>query len=145
MIHTGTDSTRHQPNLQPYRENELVKSPKAVATGAEGLQGTSGTRDPLNSDPPAAPTFSIILLDHDMTLDAPGPLQQPTAQVTGISHTDNLQRTGDTGNGLGTTSIIGIESTDKWQQDALTMTEEAYILKHYANVAIPTSGVTMDM
>jgi hypothetical protein len=125
--------------VPPYGENELVKSPKAVAAGTEGSQGIPGTRDPLNSDPPAAPPLNIILLDHDMTQDAQGPLQQPTAQVTGISHTDGLQRTGDTDNVLGTTSIIVIESTDEWQKDALTTTEEAYILKYYAKRSCSSS------
>ena len=34
---------------------------------------------------------------------------------------------------------------DGWQQDAFTMSEEDYILRHYAKAATPTAGVTMDM
>ena len=119
---------------------ELVKSPKAMAAGGERIRETLVTRAPINSDPPAAPIYSIIILDHDKTQDAQGSPPQPTATNTGIRHTDVVQRRGETGNGLRPTSIIGIESTDEWQQDALTMTEEAYILKHYANATVPKSG-----
>ena len=99
----------------------------------------------LPTPPPAAPTFIIIPLDHDMTLDAQGQLLQHTAQVTSNVDSDVRQQIGDTGDGLGITATIGIESSDAWQQDAVTMTEEAYIIKHYAKAAVPTSGVTMDM
>ena len=95
----------NQPTLPPYGEMELVKSPTAVAAGVKGLQGTLVTRVPINSDPPAAPIYSIIILDHDKTQDAQGSPPQPTATDIGISHTDELQRTGATGNGLRTTSI----------------------------------------
>ena len=135
----------NQPTLPPYGGMELVKSPTAMAAGVEGLQGTLVTQAPINSDPPAAPIYSIIILDHDKSQDAQSSLPQPTATNTEIRHTDELQRTGETGNGLRPTSIIGIEATNEWQQDALTMTEEAYILKHYAKAAVPESGVTMDM
>ena len=135
----------NQPTLPPYGGMELVKSPTAVAAGVEGLQGTLVTRAPINSDPPAAPIYSIIILDYDKTQDAQGSPSQPTAMYTGIPHTDELQQTGETGNKLRTTSVIGIEPTNEWQQDAFTMTEDAYILKHYAKAAVPESGVTMDM
>jgi hypothetical protein len=135
----------NQPTLLPYGEEGLVKSTKAAAEEVEGSRGTPGTRDPLNSKPPAAPTPIIIPLNHDTTLDAQGQLLQPTAQVTGNFDTDDRQQIGDTGDGLGITTTIGIESSDAWQQDAITMTEEAYIIKHYAKAAVLTSGVTIDM
>ena len=77
---------------------ELVKSPTAMAAGVEGLQETLVTRAPINSDPPAAPIYSIIILDHDKTQDAQGSPPQPTATNTGIRYTNELQRTGETGN-----------------------------------------------
>jgi hypothetical protein len=40
---------------------------------------------------------------------------------------------------------MGLEAPEAWQQDAVTLMEEAYIVKHYAKAATPTSGVTMDM
>ena len=116
-----------------------------MAEGAERSQRTPETRAPLNSEPPAAPTSIIITLDHDTTLDAQGQLLHHTAQVTSNVDSDVRQQIGDTGDGLGITATIGIESSDAWQHYAVTMTEEAYIIKHYAKAAAPTSGVTMDM
>jgi hypothetical protein len=52
---------------------------------------------------------------------------------------------GDTGDELGITATTGLESSEVWQQDAVTMTEEAYVIKHYAKAAAPMAGVTMDM
>jgi hypothetical protein len=135
----------NQPTLPPYGKKDLTKLTKAVAEKDEGSQGAPGTRGPLNSAPPAAPTPIIIPPDHDKTLDAQGQLLQPTAQVTSEVDLDVRQQIGDTGDGLGITATIRLDSPEVWQQDAVTMTEEAYIIKHYAKAAAPTSGVTMDM
>jgi hypothetical protein len=135
----------NQPTLPPYGGENLIKPTKAVAEGAEESQGTPGTRAPLNREPLAAPTSIIIPLNYDTTLDAQGQLLQHTAQVTSNFDSDVRQQIGDTGDGLVITATIGVESFDAWQQDAVIMTEEAFIIKHYAKAAAPTSGVTMDM
>jgi hypothetical protein len=46
---------------------------------------------------------------------------------------------------LRSTAFIEIDEEEEWQHDAITMTEEDYILTHYVKAATPTSGITMDM
>jgi hypothetical protein len=77
-----------------------------------------------------APQLSIIEIDQDMedgtdALDPQEMVQTPTA----------IHRS---------TATIVIEEEEEWQHDAITMTEEDYILKHCVKAATPTSGVTMD-
>ena len=44
---------------------------------------------------------------------------------------------------LRSTATIEIDEEEEWQHDAITITQEDCILKHYVKAA--TSGVTMDM
>ena len=116
--------------MPPYGKEDQTQSTKAEAEEAEGRQGTLRTRDTPNSAPPTASTPIIILSDPDTALNAQGQQLQPTAQVTSKVKADVRQPIGDTGNGLDITATIELELPEVWQQDAVTMTEEAYIVKH---------------
>jgi hypothetical protein len=79
----------------------------------------------------SAPQLSIIEIDQDMEDNKALPEPQELAEAPKSA--------------LQPTATLEIEEEEEWQHDAITMTEENYILKHYAKTATPTSGITMDM
>ena len=93
-----------------------------------------------------APNLSVITIDVNMEHDlAAGGTQNVTVLSPGYqngAHQQN-QHQADT---LRTTGTNGREPEEGWKRDAVTLTEEDYIRKHYYDKAeTSNSGIPMNM
>ena len=122
--------------LPPYGEYEAEANTQVVTLTPAGPQAVGQP----------APNLSIITIDVNMGSD-----------TDGASTPDKVGTTPGYPNGAHqqdrpTVITVQIEGTKKWEgeegwkRDAVTMTEEDYILKHYYNKAeTSNSGIPMEM
>ena len=112
--------------LPPFGEAEVETTTQALTPTPEGSQAVGHT----------ASNLSVIIIDADMESDpAAGGTQEVTVIPSDSQNRAHQQDHPQADTSQTTTGSHRRELEDGWQRDAITLTEEEYIRKHYYDKA----------